>query len=143
MENNILLEEKDDEEKSNLIAFFISSIGAIIITSAIIHTSYTQILPLTQLTIGLILIVPAAFIGLLNEDLKESMLAMFLAIVGTILLTSFTRILPTLLGVFPSQGDVFAFQQIGETLAFFFLMVPFFIIGTIIGVILNEFVLKY
>ena len=53
----MLTEEKSEEEKINLIIYLISCIGAIIITTAIIHSFYTQILPLDQLTAGLFIFI--------------------------------------------------------------------------------------
>ncbi len=122
--------------------FLISSIGGTIVTSAIIHSSYTKILPLTQVSAGFIIIVPAIYIGLLNEEIQESILAMIMSLMGSLFLILFARITPALLGVFPSQSDVFAYQQIGETLPLFFLMFPIYILGTMFGVLINEFALK-
>ena len=134
MKNSELVVRKKD--------FLISSIGGTIVTSAIVHISYTKILPLTQVTAGFIIILPAVFIGLINEEIQESMLAMILTLIGSIFLISFVRIIPGLIGVFPSQSDIFAYQQIAETLPLFFLMFPVYVLGTMFGVIINEFVLK-
>jgi len=122
--------------------FLLSSIGGTIVTSAIMHISYTGIFPLTQTTAGFVIIIPAIFIGLINDEIQDSMLAMIIALIGSIGLISFVRILPGLLGVFPSQSDLFAYQQIAETLPFFFLMFPLYILGTMFGLILNEFLIK-
>ncbi|MHA1977204.1 MAG: hypothetical protein ACW98F_17480 [Candidatus Hodarchaeales archaeon] len=122
--------------------FLISSIGGTIVTSAIIHISYTKIFPLTQITAGFIIILPAIFIGLINEEIQDSMLSMILTLVGSLFLISFVRMLPGFIGVFPSQSDLFAYQQIAETLPLFFLMFPLYVLGTMFGVILNEFVIK-
>ncbi|MHA2107389.1 MAG: hypothetical protein ACXABU_15285 [Candidatus Hodarchaeales archaeon] len=122
--------------------FLISAIGGTIVTSAIIHISYTKILPLTQVTAGFILVLPAIYIGLINEEIQDSMLAMVLSLIGSILLIVFARIIPALIGVFPSQSDLFAYQQIAETLPLFFLMFPLYVLGTMFGVIINEFVIK-
>ncbi|MHA1944622.1 MAG: hypothetical protein ACXAC6_11040 [Candidatus Hodarchaeales archaeon] len=123
-------------------SFLVSSIGGTIVTSAIIHSSYTKIIPLTQVTAGFVIVLPAIYIGILSEEIQESILAMILSLVGSITLISFVRILPALFGIFPSQGDLFAYQQIAETLPLFFLMFPLYILGTMFGVILNEFVIK-
>ena len=123
-------------------AFLISSIGGTIVTSAIIHTSYTKIVPLTQVTAGFVIVLPAIYIGIINEEIQESVLAMILSLIGSIVLISFVRILPAIFGVFPHQSDFFAYQQIGETLPLFFLLFPLYILGTMIGILINEFIIK-
>jgi hypothetical protein len=130
------------EDRHKIIALLVSIIGATIIASTILHVLYTQILPINEPLVALLLLIPAAYIGLINEDVKESMLAMFITITSTIILTSFTRSIPAILGLFPHSSDVFAFQQITETIPLLFLVIPFFVIGTMIGVIVNEFILK-
>lgn len=138
----VLLDSKK-EEKIDRIMILVSSFGSIIVMSSIIHASYTQILPLTQLTAGVILIGPSIFIGLLNDDLRDALKVMVLTVLGTIFLTIFIRSIPAFIGVFSTQTDVFIFQQIAETLPLFFLMIPFSVIGTVTGSILSEFLFKY
>ena len=123
-------------------AFLISAIGGTIVTSAIIHSSYTKIVPLTQVTAGFVIVLPAIYIGIINEEIQESILAMVLSLIGSIVLISVARILPAIFGVFPNQSDFFAYQQIGETLPLFFLLFPLYILGTMIGILINEFILK-
>ncbi len=127
---------------NKIIALLVSTIGATIIASTILHVLYTQILPINELSAAVLLLIPAAYLGLINEDIKESMLAMFITIGSTIILTSFTRSIPAILGLFPHSSDVFVFQQVTETIPLLFLVIPFFVIGTMIGVIVNEFILK-
>ncbi|MHA2030640.1 MAG: hypothetical protein ACW99Q_14730 [Candidatus Kariarchaeaceae archaeon] len=124
--------------------FAISCIGGIISISAVLHASFTQILPfsLTPFTMGSILLIMSAFIGLLNEEIKESILAMVITIVGAVFLTAFMRVLPAVLGFIPSQTDVFAFAQVASTLPMFLLMTPFCVFGTMLGLLINEFVVK-
>lgn len=122
--------------------FLISSIGGTFVTSAIIHASHTKIIPLTQVTAGFIIVVPAIYIGIINEEIQESVLAMILSLIGSIILISFVKILPALFGVFPSESDLFAYEQIAETLPLFFLMFPLYILGTMSGVLINEFIIK-
>jgi hypothetical protein len=50
--------------------------------------------------------------------------------------------IPSLIGIFPREGDFFNFIQVAETLPLFFMMFPFFVLGTTFGVLLNEFVLN-
>lgn len=130
------------EGLSNRMIIFLSSIGTIFITTTIIHVSFSEILPLTQFTSGFIMFFPAIFIGLLNEDIKESLGVMFISLFGSIIFTSITRMIPSLIGIFPREGDFFNFIQVAETLPLFFMMFPFFVLGTTFGVLLNEFVLN-
>ncbi|MFX0013838.1 MAG: hypothetical protein ACFFB2_03660 [Promethearchaeota archaeon] len=132
----------EDESSNKTTMFIISTVGAIIVSSTIIHVLYTQILPLTELTSAIFLMLPAVYIGVLNEDIKRSMLSMTLTTVGIVVLSSFTLSLPAFVGVFPYSNDLFIFQQITETIPLLFLVIPFLTIGTIIGVIINEFKLK-
>lgn len=130
--------------KTNRIStFLISSIGAAIVASTIFHVSYTDVIPLNTMTAVIFLLVPTTFIGLLNEDIKDSYLSMGLAVVLTILFTSITRAFPAFLGIFPGESDIFVFVQTAETIVItFFLMIPIALFGTMIGVLLNEFVVK-
>ncbi|MFX0049915.1 MAG: hypothetical protein ACFE8U_01355 [Candidatus Hermodarchaeota archaeon] len=130
--------------KSNRIStFIISSVGAAIVASTIFHVSFTDIIPLNTITAVIFLLVPTTFIGLLNEDIKDSYLSMGLAVVLTVLLTSFTRSFPAFLGVLPGESDIFVFVQTAETVVIvFFLMIPIALIGTMIGILLNEFIVK-
>ncbi len=137
-----MLLDKKKEEKIDQIMILVSSFGSVIVMSAILHVSFTQIIPLTQITAGVILIGPSIFIGLLNDDLKDALKAMVITVLGTIILTIFIRSIPAIIGVFPAQSDVFIFQQIAETLPLFFLMIPFSVIGTVGGSILSEFLFK-
>jgi len=89
-----------------------------------------------------LLLLPPFFIGLVNEELEDSMTAMLVAIIGTILLTAFTRSLPALLGIFPGQADLFVFQQVGETLSLLLPLVPIYALGTMAGLLVKEFVMK-
>ncbi|MFX1282776.1 MAG: hypothetical protein ACFFB5_03940 [Promethearchaeota archaeon] len=136
------LSDRSPPKSNRILAFLISIIGAIIVSSAILHVSFTQVIPLTQLTAGFIIIIPAFFIGLINDDIRDSFLAMALSVFGTIILTSFTRALPAFVGIFPGEGDFFAFQQVASTIPMIFLLVPVSVIGTMIGVVVNEFLIK-
>ena len=130
------------ERRDKVLAFIISTVGAIIFVSTIIHVLYTQIIPITEIITALLVMIPAAYIGLLNEDIKESLLSMFVTAIGSIITSSLLRSMPALLGLFPHSGDVFIFEQITRSVPLLFLVIPFLLIGTMIGVILNEFALK-
>ncbi|UCG03881.1 MAG: hypothetical protein JSW11_07825 [Candidatus Heimdallarchaeota archaeon] len=130
----------DSERKKQIATIIISSIGSSILASTIFHLLYTQLISMTVLIAGIYLIIPAVFIGIINVDIKESMIAMVLSAVGTIFLTAFTRSIPAFMGIL-AQGDLFIFQQIAETVPLLFLMLPIMMVGTIIGVVINEFVL--
>ncbi|MFW9904655.1 MAG: hypothetical protein ACFFFH_10005 [Candidatus Thorarchaeota archaeon] len=130
------------ERKDKVLAFLISTLGAIIFVSTIIHILYTQIIPITEITAALLLMIPAAYIGLLNEEIKESLLSMLITTVCSIVISSLLRSMPALLGLFPHDSDVFIFEQVTRSVPLLFLLIPFLLIGTMIGVIINEFTLK-
>jgi len=117
---------KTDTEKVKRISMVsVSTLGTTVISTTIFHSSYMKIIPFTQVTAGLILVFPALFLGLMNEEIKESMVAMVLTVIGTVLLTIVTRSVPAFIDILPVAGnrDVFVFQQIGESLPLFFLMI--------------------
>ena len=119
-----------------------SSIGSIIIGSAIFLSFYTRILPLTYITAGISLLIPSIYIGLINEEADKAIIITIISAIGTIIMTAFLRSIPGLLGVFPNSNDFFIFQQITLTLPLLFIAIPFFTIGTFIGFILKEFLLN-
>ena len=130
------------EIRDKVLAFIISTVGAIIFVSTLIHVLYTQIIPMSEITTALLLLIPAAYIGLLNEDVKESLLSMFITAIVSIVISALLRSMPALLGLFPHSSDVFIFEQMTRSVPLLFLVIPFLLIGTMIGVILNEFTLK-
>ncbi|MFX1506948.1 MAG: hypothetical protein ACFFDC_12665 [Promethearchaeota archaeon] len=130
----------DEEFRSKVTIFIISTIGAIIVGSTILHILYNHFID--EIGAALFLLIPAVYIGVLNEEIKQSMLSMVISIVGIIFLTSLGRSMPALIGIFPHSRDLFIFQQITETIPLIFLLVPFITVGTMIGVIINEFSLK-
>ena len=134
--------ENEKEKISDLFAFIISSIGGIVVLSAMISVSYTQILPLSYLALALISFLLSIFIGILNEDPKKSIFALVIAVVGAVFLTSFMRSMPALIGVIPGETDVFVFAQVTTTLPIFFIMAPICFLGNTAGIIINEFLLK-
>lgn len=134
--------ETEKEKISDLFAFIISSIGGIIILSALISISYTQILPLSYMALTIIAILLSIFIGILNEDPKKSILALVTAVVSAVFLTSFMRAMPALIGVIPAETDLFVFAQLTTTLPIFFIITPACFLGNTLGIIINEFLLK-
>ncbi len=127
-----------EKKPENLGTIVMASTSAIIVSSAIFHALHTNILPITHITAGIFLLFPAALIGIINEELKDSLISMVLSLIGTLIVTAFTRSIPAILRIFPNQNDLYIFQQITETLPLIFLMTPFFVIGTAIGAIFNE-----
>jgi len=127
------------ETRLEKITLLVSSIGSIIIGSAIFLSFYTRILPLTYITAGISLLIPSIYIGLINEEADKAIIITIISAIGTIIMTAFLRSIPGLLGVFPNSNDFFIFQQITLTLPLLFIAIPFFTIGTFIGFILKEF----
>jgi hypothetical protein len=50
---------------------------------------------------------------------------------------------PALSGIIPRQNDIFIYQKISEIIPLFFLLFPLFMLGIILGVMLNEFVFTH
>ncbi len=135
-------EKISKEKKSDLFAFIISSIGGIIVLSAIISVSYSQILPLSYPALALIAVLVSIFIGILNEDPKRSIFALVITMVSAVFLTSFMRSMPALIGIIPGETDLFIFAQLTTTLPIFFIIAPTCFLGNTLGILINEFLLK-
>ena len=121
-----------------VVSVLISTIGAIIVASAIFHALHTQILPLSYLSASFFVVVPGFFIGVLNEEPRDALFSMVLTTVGTIFLTAFGRSVPAFLGTIPRNRDLFIFQQVTETMPIFFFMIPLLILGTVFGMLMND-----
>ncbi|MFX1284564.1 MAG: hypothetical protein ACFFB5_12965 [Promethearchaeota archaeon] len=123
-------------------SYILSIFGSIIITSAIFQLQYSKLIDLSYGWIFLLLSIPPIFTGILIDNEKKVFHALFFSVIGSLTLITFMRTLPAFLGIISNQEDIFIFQQITETIPLIFLIFPVFIIGSVIGVVINEFLLK-
>lgn len=120
-----------------------SSIGAAIINTAILHATYTQIIPwLASGTAIYLLLIPTFFIGLLNIELSDTVVSMFAAVPLTILLTGFTRASPAFFGFLQDRAVFFVISQFAVTIPLLLPLIPAYVIGTLAGTLFNEFIIE-
>lgn len=118
------------------------TIGATIIASAILHSTYTNIFPIiTQYAIFL-LFIPAFFIGIICIEFKDALAAMFLSMFVSIVIISSVRSLPAIIGIVTQDTILFIISQFALSLPLFFPLVLIFVLGTVSGLLFNEFVIE-
>ncbi len=117
-------------------------VGAVIITTTILHSTYTNIFPqITQLAIVL-LFIPAFFLGIICIEFKDAILAMIATMIISIFTLSITRAAPVFLGVVTQDVTFFIISQFALSVPLFFPLVLIFTLGTTAGLIVNEFVIE-
>lgn len=121
----------------------ITWIGAVIVTTALIHITTMQLFPWLNLGgIGLLLLIPGFFIGLINTDVRDAVAVMFLSVLGSIIAAGIMRALPALVGVILVQPDLFVLYQFGQCIPLFLPLIPTYVLGTMAGLIVNEFLIS-
>lgn len=126
-------------ELQRLKQFLFMTIGSIIISTAILHASYTNIFPfLTQIAI-IILFIPAFFIGLLTLEFKDGLAAMFVSIFSTIVVMAIIRSIPAYIGIITSDIVFFIIAQFALSIPLIFPLVMVYTLGLLVGLLLNTF----
>ncbi|MFW9934920.1 MAG: hypothetical protein ACFFDU_05380 [Candidatus Thorarchaeota archaeon] len=128
--------------KDRFILTVYSTIGATIISTAILHVTFTRIYPIIAFNAIFLLFIPAFLIGVLAIEFKDALVAMFLTMVFTIVLFTYIRALPAFLGIITQAITYFIIGQFALSLPIFFPLVLVFVLGTIAGLIFNEFVIE-
>lgn len=119
-----------------------STIGSTIISTAILHITFTMIFPVIAFNAIFLLFIPAFLIGMLAIEFKDALVAMFLTMVSTIILFTYIRALPAFLGIITQAITYFIIGQFALSLPIFFPLVLVFVLGTTAGLIFNEFVIE-
>lgn len=119
-----------------------STIGSTIISTAILHITFTMIFPVIAFNAIFLLFIPAFLIGILAIEFKDALVAMFLTMVSTIILFTYIRALPAFLGIITQAITYFIIGQFALSLPIFFPLVLVFVLGTTAGLIFNEFVIE-
>jgi hypothetical protein len=128
--------------KDRLILTVYSTIGSTIVSTAILHVTFTRIFPIIAFTAVFLLFIPAFLIGVLAIEFKDALTAMFLTMVSTIILFTYIRALPAFLGIITQAITYFIIGQFALSLPIFFPLVLVYVLGTITGLIFNEFVIE-
>lgn len=128
--------------KERLILALYTTVGATIISTAILHTTLTNIFPIITINAVFLLFIPAFLIGILNIEFKDALTAMFLSMMLTIILFTLIRSLPAFLGIITQSVTFFIIAQFALSLPIFFPLVLVFVLGTFSGLIFNEFVIE-
>ena len=116
--------------------------GAVIITTAILHTTYTNLIPtLTQLAI-ILLFIPAFFLGIICIEFKDAILAMISTIILSVFVLTLARSAPVFLGIITQNATFFIISQFALTIPLFFPLVLVFALGTVAGLLFNEFIIE-
>jgi hypothetical protein len=116
--------------------------GGVVVTTAILHASYTNIFPpLTNLAI-ILLFIPAFFLGIICLEFKDAILAMIATIFISILALALARSSPVYMGIVTQDITFFMISQFALSVFLFFPLVLVFTLGTVAGLLFNEFVLE-
>jgi hypothetical protein len=116
--------------------------GAVIITTAILHTTYTNLIPwVTQYAIFL-LFIPAFFLGIICIEFKDAILAMIATMMISILALALARSAPVFLGIVTQDITFFIISQFALSIPLFFPLVIAFSLGTVAGLVFNEFFIE-
>jgi hypothetical protein len=116
--------------------------GGVVVTTAILHATYTNIIPLlTQLAI-ILLFIPAFFLGVICLEFKDAILAMIATIFISILVLALARSAPVYVGIVTQDITFFMISQFALSVFLFFPLVLVFTLGTVAGLLFNEFVLE-
>jgi hypothetical protein len=128
--------------KDRFILTMYSIIGATIISTAILHATFTRVYPIIAFNAIFLLFIPAFLIGVLAIEFKDALIAMFLTMVSTIILFTYIRALPAFIGIITQAITYFIIGQFALSLPIFFPLVLVFVLGTIAGLLFNEFVIE-
>jgi hypothetical protein len=117
-------------------------VGAVIITTAILHATYTNLFPLfTQYAIFL-LFIPAFFLGIMCLEFKDAIIAMLVTMFISVFALALARSAPVYMGIVTQDTTFFIISQFALTLPLFFPLVLVFTLGTVAGLIFNEFIIE-
>ena len=93
-------------EMKRLMTFLFVTVGSTIISTAVLHATYTEIFPVLATISIFVLFFSAFFIGVLSAEFKDALYAMFLSLALTLLIMVLLRSLPAFLGIITSSSDL-------------------------------------
>ncbi len=116
--------------------------GGVVTTTAILHASYTNIIPLLTHLAIILLFIPAFFLGIICLEFKDAILAMIATMFISILALALARSSPVYLGIVTQDITFFMISQFALSVFLFFPLVLVFTLGTVAGLLFNEFILE-
>lgn len=126
-------------EKRRLINFLYVTFGSTIISTAVLHATYTAIFPLLATFSIFILFFAAFFIGMLSREFKDALFAMFISLTLSIVILVALRSLPAFLGIITSGVVFFIISQFALSLPLLFPLVMVYVLGLLAGLIFSTF----
>ncbi|MFX1299659.1 MAG: hypothetical protein ACFFAL_03000 [Promethearchaeota archaeon] len=126
-------------EKKRLITFLYVTFGSTIISTAVLHATYTEIFPLLATFSIFILFFSAFFIGVLSREFKDALFSMFISLTLTIVIIVVLRALPAFLGIITSGVVFFIISQFALSIPLLFPLVMVYVLGLLAGLIFSTF----
>ncbi|MFX1509136.1 MAG: hypothetical protein ACFFBR_02415 [Promethearchaeota archaeon] len=117
-------------------------VGAVIITTSILHASYTTVIPVLNQLAFILLFIPAFFLGIICIEFKDTIIVMLATMFLSILLLALTRSAPAFFGIITGTAPFFIISQFALTVPLFFPLVLVFTLGTVAGLLFNEFIIE-
>ena len=126
-------------EKRRLITFLYVTLGSTIISTAVLHATYTGIFPLLATFSIFILFFSAFFIGVLSREFKDALFSMFISLTLTIVIIVLLRALPAFLGIITSGVVFFIISQFALSIPLLFPLIMVYVLGLLAGLIFSTF----
>lgn len=126
-------------DKNRLLSFLFVTFGSTIISTAVLHATYTEIFPLLATLSLFILFLSAFFIGLLSPEFKDALFAMFLSLTLTIVIMTLLRSIPAFIGIITSGVVFFIISQFALSIPLLFPLVMVYVLGLLAGLIFSIF----
>ncbi len=116
--------------------------GAVVVTTTILHATYTRIFPGFAEVAIFLLFIPAFFLGIICLEFKDAILSMIVTMFISIFVLTLARSAPVFLGVVTQDITFFIISQFALSIPLFFPLVLVFTLGTVAGLIFNEFFIE-
>ncbi|MHA2427228.1 MAG: hypothetical protein ACXADB_04285 [Candidatus Hermodarchaeia archaeon] len=126
-------------EPKRIIIFLYVTTGSTIISTAILHATYTNIFPILAQFSMIFLFISAFFIGVLIPDFKDALYAMFLSIFSTLVIMAIIRSIPAFIGIITSNVTFFIISQFALSIPIIFPLIMVYSLGLLAGLILSVF----
>ncbi len=126
-------------EMKRVKTFLFVTIGSTIISTAVLHATYTEIFPALATFSIFILFFSAFFIGVLIHEFKDALFAMFVSLTLSIAILVVLRSLPAFLGIITSGVVFFIISQFAVSLPLIFPLVMVYVLGVLAGLIFSTF----
>ncbi|MDO8122972.1 MAG: hypothetical protein Q6364_01135 [Candidatus Hermodarchaeota archaeon] len=126
-------------EMKRVRTFLFVTIGSTIISTAVLHATYTEIFSVLAIFSIFILFFSAFFIGVLCHEFKDALIAMFISLTLSIVILVVLRSLPAFLGIITSGAVFFVISQFALSLPLIFPLIMVYVLGVLAGLIFSTF----